>query len=117
MDALLDGIIDYPHIVYHTLRSIGHHQLGKNKIFTSEILRMASLLNSWPDLRKILLVKFLWICFYPQNCENFVLWELPTIRYIKVQYILGYLHTLSQTKQFPVYRSEFVHISEEAINR
>ena len=34
-----------------------------------------------------------------------------------VQYILGYLNTLGQTKQFPVYISEFVQISKEAINR
>ena len=34
-----------------------------------------------------------------------------------IQYILGYLNTLGQTKQFPVHISEFVHISEEPINR
>ena len=28
-------------------------------------------------------------------------------------YILGYLNTLGQTKQFPVQISEFVHTSEE----
>ena len=32
------------------------------------------------------------------------------------QYILGYLNTLGQKKQFHVHISEFVLISEEAIN-
>ena len=37
--------------------------------------------------------------------------------HVDIQHILGYLNTLGQTKQFPVHISEFVHISEEAINR
>ena len=37
--------------------------------------------------------------------------------HLTVQYILGYLNTLGQMKQLPVHISEFVHISEEAINR
>ena len=39
------------------------------------------------------------------------------VSYTGVQYILGYLNTLGQTKQLPVHISEFVYISEEAINR
>ena len=33
-----------------------------------------------------------------------------------VEYIIAYLNTLCQMKQFPIQISEFVHISEEVIN-
>ena len=43
----------------------------------------------------------------------------PTTIYstLGIQYILGYLNTLGPTKQFPVHISEFIRVSEEAVNR
>ena len=55
-------------------------------------------------------------CFITRN-SSICLW-LHSLSLLSrpVQNILVYLNTLGQTKQFPVHISEFVHISEKAIN-